>query len=72
MIACEKGYILLVEALLIMEAQVSHRDMHQKTPLFYAIEASAENLDVVMMLIEKGADVNPTSIDGWSPLLKAA
>jgi uncharacterized protein len=25
-----------------------------------------------MMLIEKGADVNATSIDGWTPLLRAA
>jgi ankyrin repeat protein len=39
--------------------------------LFYAIEAPAENLDVVLLLINKGADVNATSIDGWSPLLKA-
>lgn len=27
MIACEKGYILLIEQLLDMEAQVNHRDM---------------------------------------------
>ena len=71
MIACEKGYILLVESLLNLEASVNHRDTHQKTPLFYAIEATAENIDVVLMLIEKGADVNATSIDGWTPLLKS-
>ena len=55
-----------------MDAQVNHRDMHQRTPLFYAIETLAENLDVVVMLIEKGADINATSIDGWTPLLKSA
>jgi ankyrin repeat protein len=37
----------------------------------YAIEATAQNPDVVMQLIKKGADVNVSSIDGWSPLLKA-
>jgi ankyrin repeat protein len=51
---------------------VNHRDNVQKTPLFYAIEVKAENLDVVLLLVNKGADVNAHSIDGWSPLLKAA
>ena len=72
MIASEKGYIVLVETLLELEAQVNHRDSHQRTPLFYVIEAPAENLDVVLLLIDKGADVNATSIDGYTPLLKAS
>jgi ankyrin repeat protein len=71
MIACEKGYILLVEALLERDAQVNHRDNSQKTPLFYAIDTQAENIDVILILIEKGADVNATSIEGWSALLLA-
>jgi ankyrin repeat protein len=35
------------------------------------MEAASENLDVIMHLIKKGADVNQVSIEGWSPLLKA-
>jgi ankyrin repeat protein len=37
----------------------------------YALEAQAENPDVVMHLIKKGADVNVVTIDHWTPLLKA-
>ena len=46
--------------------------MHSRTPLFYVIEASAENVDVVQLLINRGAELNATSVDGWTPLLKAA
>ena len=45
--------------------------MHSRTPLFYVIEASAENVDVVQLLIKRGAEVNATSVDGLTPLLKA-
>lgn len=71
MIACEKGYIWLVETLLDFHAKVNHTDMHSRTPLFYVIEASAENVDVVQLLIKKGAELNATSVDGLTPLLKA-
>lgn len=37
----------------------------------YALEANAENPDVVMQLIKKGAEVNVVSIDGSTPLIKA-
>jgi ankyrin repeat protein len=50
---------------------VNIKDKKGRTPLFYALEAHGENLDVVMQLLNKGADVNIVSVDGWSPLLKA-
>lgn len=72
MIACEKGYILLVTTLIQENSKVNHQDPHSRTPIFFAIEASAENVDVVQVLINSGAELNTTSVDGWSPLLKAA
>jgi ankyrin repeat protein len=71
MIACEKGYIEIVECLIEQEAQVNHKDTKQRSPILHAMEAAGENLDVIMHLIKKGADVNQVSIEGWSPLLKA-
>lgn len=71
MIACEKGYIEVVHALISLEAQVNMKDKKSRSPIMYAIDANAENSDVVMQLINKGADVNLASMDGWSPLLKA-
>ena len=72
MVACEKGYIWLVETLLDLQAKVNHTDTHSRTSLFYVIEATAENVDVVQLLIKRGAELNATSVDGWTPLLKAA
>jgi ankyrin repeat protein len=48
MIACEKGYVELVNELILLEAQVNLKDKKGRTPLFYALEALGENLDVVM------------------------
>lgn len=71
MIACEKGYMEVVDHLIEQEASVDLKDRKQRSPLFYAIEAAGENTDVVMKLIKKGADIHAASIDGWTPLLKA-
>jgi ankyrin repeat protein len=71
MIACEKGYIEIVDCLIQQEAYVNLKDRKQRSPILHALEANAENPDVVMQLIKKGAEVNVTSLDGWSPLLKA-
>ena len=63
MIACERGYIEIVDCLLEQEAKVDLKDRKQRSPLMHAIESSCENLDVVIQLIKKGADVNATSVD---------
>jgi ankyrin repeat protein len=40
--------------------------------LHYAIDNTAENLDVVRLLIEQGADFNKeTTSDGFTPLILA-
>lgn len=71
MIACEKGYIEIIEQLIDQQANINLRDVKQRTPIFYAIEAVGENLDVILHLIKKGAIINLASIEGWTPLLKA-
>lgn len=58
MIACEKGYIEIVSSLIEYGAQIKLKDRRQQTPLFYAIEASSENTDVVMLLIKQLEDQN--------------
>ena len=40
--------------------------------MFYVLESPEENLDVLVKLIDAGADVNQASVDGQTPLLKAA
>jgi len=64
MIACEKGYIEVIDYLIQNhDAHVNLKDKKYRTPIMYALEANAENPDVVMLLIKKGADVNVTTID---------
>lgn len=72
MIACERGFIEIVESLLSNEeCQVNYKDARQKTPLLYTLDNQAENNDVISHLIANGADVNCIAHDGYSPLLKA-
>lgn len=72
MIASSKGYIELVSEILGREAWVNHGDSDSKTALHYAIDNKTENLDVVNLLIESGADVNQeTTSDGLTPLIFA-
>lgn len=72
MLACEKGYLEVVQKLIELGALVDHRDKKKRTALFYAIENTVQNSDVVQELITKKANVNPLSIYGMSPLLVAA
>jgi hypothetical protein len=58
MYACEKGYIEIVECLTSQESQVTLKDAKQRSAIFHALEAPGENLDVIVHLINKGADVN--------------
>lgn len=51
MMACDKGYIEIVKRLLDQDALIDHRDQRKKTALFYAVESSAENVDVVKELL---------------------
>ena len=72
MIASQKGYIELINEILSRDAWVNHTDGDQRTALHYAIDNQVENLDVVNLLIEKGADINKeTTSDGYTPLIIA-
>ena len=71
MIACEKGYIQIVDKLIQCDARVNLSDRQQKTPLYYAIEAPAENPDVVVRLLKEGAKVDAPTVYYWTPLLRA-
>ena len=72
MIAASKGFIELVSEILSKDAWVNHGDSDSRTALHYAIDNKAENLDVIILLIEKGADFNKeTTSDGFSPLIIA-
>lgn len=71
MIASEKGLLELVQVLLECGADVRIKDKAGKTALFYAIETNNENLDVVSLLLGRGADPNHEAFDRITPLLKA-
>ena len=71
MIACEKGYIQIVDKLIQCDARVYMKDRMDKTPLFYAIEAPAENSDVVVRLIKEGANIDSATVYNCTPLLRA-
>ena len=47
MFACEKGYFEIVQKLIESGALIDHRDNKKRTALFYAIDNSAQNIDVV-------------------------
>jgi ankyrin repeat protein len=72
MFACEKGYLEIVQRLVESGALIDHRDNKKRTALFYAIDNTAQNIDVVQELVNQNADVNAQSINGIFPLLFAA
>ena len=65
-----------MESLLDFKALVDYKNNKSgKTPLLYAIDSQAENVDVVNSLIMKGkpsVNVDIVANDGWTPLLQAA
>lgn len=60
-----------MDKLIQCDAKVNLKGSHEKTPLFYAIEAPAENSDVVVRLIKEGAKVEFHTNRSWTPLLRA-
>jgi ankyrin repeat protein len=72
MIACEKGFLEVIDCLLEQDdCQINYKDQRNRTPILHALEAQAENEDIIVHLIKKSADINFCSFDGWSPMLKA-
>lgn len=58
MVAAEKGFLELVIEILELEADVCYADQSNRTALHYAIDKEAENMDVVLRLLEKGVSIN--------------
>ena len=52
-------------------ALVNNQDTKKRTPLIYAIDALAQNGDVVQELINRKANVNDQTLTGVTPLLLA-
>ena len=75
MYAAEKGKSEIVNIFLREKySKLLHlKDRKNKNALFYSIEAQAENTDVVLSLIDRGAssDVNLKCSNGITPLIKA-
>lgn len=72
MVAASKGFIELVKEIVNLEADVNHTDSDGWTALHYAVDAQAENADVVTLLIEHEAKVSAkTSYEGLTPLMLA-
>lgn len=71
--ACQKGFAKIAESLLLYRAEINVRDsaLHQ-TPLHNAVLFAGGSLELVQLLVERGADVNATSKNGWTPLHRAA
>ena len=73
--ACEKGNLKLVKKLIEKGADVNsigeNSEWDKRTPIGAAVER--EHKDIVVYLLEKGADPVKTIYDGgWTPLMIAA
>lgn len=73
MAAASNGFIEIVEELINeRDVSIDSTDADRRTALHYAIDREEENLDVVNLLLEKGANINETTInEGLSPLMMA-
>jgi ankyrin repeat protein len=62
----------LVPLYLRLGLDVNHRSTRRYTPLMYAAHMGPAALDSARLLVEKGADIEAVSMDGWTPLMFAA
>ncbi len=69
-LACRNNSIDMVQFLLDNGADVNLKGHGDYTPLMWAAE-SAKTTEIMELLIEKGADINPIAQDGVNALIKA-
>lgn len=73
-IACDEGNLSLIEKALNEGENVNEQDCFQQTVLHYAVlsllssQATERHKDVVVYLLEHGADVDSQDKLGWTPL----
>jgi ankyrin repeat protein len=70
-IASEKRHIDVVKYLILNGAEVNVRDYQARTPLSL-VAASHGDMEIVTLLVEGGADVDPVDSRGYTPLIHAA
>lgn len=72
--AASNGYTGMVKILLKYGADITSRDLRERTPLFSAAEGSYKyryrgndgHIAVMRLLLEKGADIHTKDCDGWA------
>ena len=73
--AVEQQKRQVVEFLVRLGAKLDQRDMHDSTPLIYAVDRPDTTLDslrIAQLLLASGADVNATNRQGRTALMYAA
>ena len=69
MIACENGHLEIVKFLIQQGADVNIKNDSGSTALFYAAEASKNNMEIVKLLLQKNVDVNARDSSGSTALM---
>lgn len=70
--AAEKGSLELARKLLDFNIQINAQDKWGATALFYAVNPQCrDNIKLVSLFFDRGADPNITCNNGMTPLLKA-
>ena len=72
MLASIMGHFSIVQVLLDKGADVRKRDRKFDAVLIYAVTAYADNIDLVRLLLDRGAVVDENSKDGCTALISAA
>jgi ankyrin repeat protein len=71
-LACAKGHIEIINALVKAKAEVNTTNHKKETPLFFALYAKKNAPEAVAYLLSQKADANHKRADGWSPFCIAA
>ena len=68
--ASRRGQAAEVARLLALGAPIEHRGLWQKTPLIAA--ADSGNIEIVTLLVNRGANLDARDDNGWNPLIRAS
>ncbi|WP_243186863.1 ankyrin repeat domain-containing protein [Clostridium muellerianum] len=66
---CENNYFKTIELLINSNVDInSHHSKFSETPLHRLCARATPHIDIITMLLEKGAEVNATNISGKTPV----